>query len=119
MALEREASPPPGAVAWLRAHAVGLAGCAVGLAAVAVASVLYFGGGGDTPRIPDVRFTAPFLVVTLALAIAAMVRREGVWLLPVSGVALAAIAMVLGWAVVVAVIVAVTALIIAILHHMM
>jgi len=120
MGLNREASPPPPAVVpWLRAHALGLACVAVGLIAVAVASVLYFGGGGDAPRIPDVRLTMPFLVVALGLAVAAVVRREGAWALPLAGIGLAACAMVLGWAVVVGVIAGITAVIILVLSWLM
>jgi hypothetical protein len=120
MGLNREAeTPAPAVVPWLKAHATGLACVVIGLVAVAVASALYFGGGGDQPRIPDFRVTTPFLVVALALAIASVVRREGAWALPVFGVGLAACAMVLGWAIVVGVIAGVTAVIILLLSWIM
>ena len=120
MGLERETeTPAPAVVPWLKKHVFGLACVGLGLIAVAVASALYFGGGGDQPRIPDFRITTPFLVVCAGLAIASAVRRERAWALPVGGVGLAACAMVLGWAIVIGVIVLITAVIILIMSKMM
>jgi hypothetical protein len=120
VALNRETqTPPPVVVPWVKAHAAGLLCVAIGLVGVAVASGLYFGGGGDAPRIPDFRWTTPALVVSLALAVAAVVRREGAWALPIAGVGLAAAAMVLGWAIVVGVIVLITIFVIILLSKLM
>jgi hypothetical protein len=120
MGLQRQAeTPAPAVVPWLKAHMLGLICLGIGLAAVAVASALYFGGGGDQPRIPDFRITTPFLVVSLVLAVASVVRRERAWALPVSGVGLAACAMVLGWAVVIGVIVLITAVVILVMSKVM
>jgi hypothetical protein len=68
---------------------------------------------------PDVRITAPFLVLACAAAVVSLVRRERAHALPIAGVALAAAAMVLGWVIVVGIIALVSALIIVILHQVM
>ncbi|HTM20412.1 MAG TPA: hypothetical protein VL172_07895, partial [Kofleriaceae bacterium] len=115
---ETETSPPV-VMPWVKAHAAGLLCVLVGLIGVAVASGLYFGGGGDAPRIPDFRLTTPALILALALAVAAVVRRERAWALPIAGVGLAGAAMVLGWAIVVGVIVLITIFVIILLSKMM
>ncbi len=118
MALRREASEPTTPATWIKQHAAGLTCAALGLVAIAVAAVLCF-GGETTIRIPDVRVTAPLLVATCAAAVVALVRREGTYPLLLCGVTLAGAAMVLGWAVVVAVIALCAAIVIAVMHHVM
>lgn len=118
MALSPEAKRPDGAGQWMRAHAAGLACAGLGLVAVAVASLLYF-GGDDVTRIPDVRVTTPLLVASLVAAIASFARREGTYALAISGTALAAAAMVLGWAIVVGIIAVITAAIILVMQELM
>jgi hypothetical protein len=83
-----------------------------------VAGLLAF-GGAEVDRVPDPRFTAPLLVLTLCAAVAAFVRREGAYVLPLTGAGCAACAMVLGWALVVAVVAAVTAVTIIILSEIL
>lgn len=68
---------------------------------------------------PDYRIAIPFLVATVAAAIASVVRREGIWALPMVGVGLAAAAMVLGWFVVLAAVILATVVVIVILHAVM
>lgn len=119
MSLHPEAVPPvPGWRRWVAAHAAGLIALALGLVAVGVGAVLAF-GGDQVDRIPDPRFTAPLLGLTLAAAVAAFVRREGTYVLALTGAGAAACAMVLGWALVVAVVAAVTAVIIVILSEIL
>jgi len=118
MALRPEARKPAGANDWIRGHAAGLICATLGLVAVTVASLLYF-GGDDVTRIPDVRVTTPLLVATLIAAITSFARREGVHALPIAGIALAAAAMVLGWAIVVGIIAVVTTAIILVMQELM
>lgn len=119
MSLHPEAVPPvPGWRRWIGAHAAGLTALALGLIAVGVAAILAF-GGDQVDRIPDPRVTGPLLVLTLAATVAAFVRREGTYALALTGVGAAGCAMVLGWAMVVAVIAAVTAVIIVILSEIL
>jgi hypothetical protein len=68
---------------------------------------------------PDYRIAVPFLVATLGAAVASIVRREGMWAIPMAGVGLAAAAMVLGWFVVLAAVVLATVVVIVILHAVM
>jgi hypothetical protein len=68
---------------------------------------------------PDWRITVPFFVATLVLAVASIARRERAPLLPLVGLGLAAMALVLGWFLVMAIIVAVTAIVILILSMVM
>ena len=121
MSLKRETREPENksAAAWIRGHAAGLICAALGLIAVAAASLLYFGGDDDVTRIPDVRFTTPFLVASLAAAIVSFARREGVYALAIGGIALAGAAMVLGWAIVVGIIAVVTAVVILVMQELM
>lgn len=118
MALSPEARRPQGAVDWIRAHLAGLACSTLGVLSVAIAALLCY-GGEEVTRIPDVRVTTPFLVAALVAAIASFVRREGVLALPIAGIALAASAMVLGWAIVVGVIAIVTVTVILIMQELM
>jgi len=118
MALSPEVRKVEGNAEWIRAHMAGLCCAALGLIAVGVACLLCF-GGDDVTRIPDVRVTTPLLIGTLIAAVASFARREGVYALPIAGIALASAAMVLGWAIVVGVIVAVTAAIILVMQELM
>jgi peptidoglycan/LPS O-acetylase OafA/YrhL len=116
--LQREAGEPEQPSGWALRHAAGLVCAVLGLAAIAVASILCF-GGDEIQRIPDVRVSMPFLVGVLAAAIVSLVRREGAYALPIGGVALAGAAMVLGWALVVGVIAVITAVIILVMQELM
>ncbi|MEZ4403163.1 MAG: hypothetical protein R3B06_24275 [Kofleriaceae bacterium] len=100
---------------WLARHAVGLAALVVG----AVGFVVTFMFQEPLWSMPDRRLTVPFFVATLVLAVIAVARREGNLILPLAGLALATLAMVLGWFLVMAIIVGVTAVLILILSMVM
>ena len=68
---------------------------------------------------PDWRLTVPFFAATVVAAVVSFARREGVPALPLLGVGLAAATLVLGWFVVTAIVVAVTALLILIMSAVM
>lgn len=68
---------------------------------------------------PDWRLTVPFFVGALILTALSLARRERTPMLPLMGLGLAAIAMVLGWFLVMAIIVAVVAALILILSVVM
>jgi hypothetical protein len=118
MALERQAEPPT-ETRWIRSHAAGLACCAIGIAAIGIIALVTFGGDGELTEIPSPRLTVPFLVAALITGIASFVRKERAYVLPLSGVGLSVAAMVLGWALVVGVVVAVTALAIVVLSELL
>lgn len=114
MKLERFASAPQG-TEWLRSHLAGVASLVLGVAAPAVTAAVHLGAGRALLSVPDVRVTIPFLVLTVGALAVALGRREGTYLVPLLGVGLAAMAMVLGWALVIATAVALAAAAIAIL----
>lgn len=68
---------------------------------------------------PDWRISVPGLAITAAAAVASIARREKSYALWISGLALAAIATVLGWFLMVAIVIAVAAVLILILHSVM
>lgn len=111
-------APTAGWRGWLAGHAAGVVAAGLGLVALLAAALLAF-GGAEVDRIPDPRVTGPLLGLTLAAAAVALGRREGTYVLPLGGAGCALCAMVLGWAVVVAVIAAATAVIIVILSELL
>jgi hypothetical protein len=68
---------------------------------------------------PDWRISVPGLAVTAAAAVASVARREKSYALWIAGLALAAVATVLGWFLMVAIVIAVAAVLILILHSVM
>jgi hypothetical protein len=68
---------------------------------------------------PDWRISVPGLALTVAAAAASLVRREKSHALWILGVALAAVATVLGWFLMVAIVIAVAVILILILHSVM
>jgi hypothetical protein len=108
------AAPEP-AAQWLARHATGLAALVVG----AVGFVVTFMVQDPLWSSPDHRLTVPFFGLALVLAVVSVARREGTLVLPIAGVALAALAMVLGWFLVMAMIVAVAAIVILIMSMVM
>lgn len=109
------AAGPEPAAQWLARNATGLAALIVG----AVGFVVTFMVQDPLWSMPDHRLTIPFFGLALVLAVVSVARREGTLVLPVAGVALAALAMVLGWFLVMALIVAVAAIVILIMSMVM
>ncbi|MBK9036395.1 MAG: hypothetical protein IPL61_34965 [Myxococcales bacterium] len=106
---------PEAAGQWLTRHALGLAALVVG----AVGFVITFMFQDPLWSMPDHRLTVPFFGVALVLAVVSVARREGNLILPITGLALAALATVLGWFLVMAVIVGVAAIVILIMSMVM
>ncbi len=68
---------------------------------------------------PDWRVSVPPLVATAGAGLASVVRRERAYPLWLAGLGIAAAAAVIGWFLMLAVVIGVTVLLIAILHHVM
>src|SRR5262245_39555655 len=100
---------------WLAAHALGLAALVVGAVGFVVVALRQ----DRLWSTPDWRITVPFFVATLVFTAAGLARRERQPWLALLGVGLAAIALVLGWFLVMAIIVAVTALLILVASMVM
>ncbi|MBK7076197.1 MAG: hypothetical protein IPH44_28290 [Myxococcales bacterium] len=109
------AAGPEPAAQWVAKNATGLAALVVG----AVGFVVTFMVQDPLWSMPDHRLTVPFFGLALVLAVVSVARRERTLVLPVAGVALAALAMVLGWFLVMAMIVAVAAIVILIMSMVM
>ncbi len=114
MSLKPEARPGPDPN-WFKHHAIGLVTLLLGVVAFTVVAAVQ----NEFWAQPDWRMTVPFLIVTLALGVVSMARKEGAYYLPLLGIGLAASAMFLGFFVVFAIVVAVTALVILILSGIM
>lgn len=108
-------SAPEPAAQWLAHHAFGLAALVVG----AIGFVVTFMVQDPLWSMPDHRLTVPFFGLALVLGVVSVARKEGTLVLAVSGVALAALAMVLGWFLVMALIVGVAAIVILIMSMVM
>ncbi len=100
---------------WIRIHGFGLAALLVGVAAFIVVTILQRTLWSQ----PDWRITVPLFVVATALGATSIARKEGSYGLPLLGIALAAAAMVMGWFLIMAIVIAVTAIIILIMSHVM
>lgn len=112
--LLRPATPPPPASFFAR-HALGLAAFAIGLVAFVVATTTQ----GELWSTPDWRVTVPFLVAAAATSVVSFARKEGMPYLPLGGLGMAAVSVVLGWFLVMAAIIVVTAIIILIMSAVM
>jgi hypothetical protein len=106
---------PGTTMAYLKARPLGLAAHVLGIVAFAVAGITQ----SSVWSTPDWRISVPGLALTVALAIASIARRERAYALWISGVAFAAIATVLGWFLMVAIVIAVAVILILILHSVM
>lgn len=100
---------------WFAQHAVGLATLVIGAAAFVAASL----STDAVWTFPDLRLTLPFFVAALVGTVVSLARREGLPVLPLAGLGLAGVALVMGWFLVMAVIVAVTAVVILIMTAVM
>ena len=105
----------PGA-SWLAQRPAGLAAAVLGLIAFVVAAA----SQGELWSTPDWRLSVPGFAVTAAAACASIARRErGAYPLWLIGLGLAGAAIVLGWFLMIAIIVAATAILMLILHALM
>ncbi len=109
------ATAPEPAGQWLAHNAAGLAARVVGAVGFVVSCMVQ----DPMWSMPDHRLTVPFFGLALVLGVVSVARRERALVLPIAGVALAALAMVLGWFLVMAMIVAVAAIVILIMSMVM
>jgi hypothetical protein len=100
---------------WYRRYAFSTAALVLGVIALLVAFYLQFGRGKAITDVPDLRVTLPLLAVTIAVGVAALIRRERLWALPVAGMACAVGGVVVGWLVLVGAVAAVAVLAIVII----
>jgi hypothetical protein len=101
---------------WLADHVAGVAALALGVLAFIVVAI----SQRELWSTPDWRISVPAFVVTGIAALASIARRErGAYALWLPGLGLAAAALVLGWFLMLAVVVSVTAILILILHSVM
>jgi hypothetical protein len=105
---ETKPGPDPN---WFKNHAIGLATLVVG----AVGFIVVALNQKDFWEQPDFRISVPFLVASIAGAVVSLMRREGAVAIPLLGVGAAAAAMVLGFVMVFAIVLAATALVILIM----
>ena len=96
-------------------RAAAIAALVLGVLAFAICAITQ----NDIWSTPDWRISVPGLAVTTAAAIASLARREKSHVLWIVGLALAASATVLGWFLMVAIVIAVAAVLILILHSVM
>jgi drug/metabolite transporter (DMT)-like permease len=92
---------------WLARHLVGLIALVLGATSFTIAAVRQ----DELWSTPDHRVTIPLFVATLLAGVFSFVRQEPSRLLPLCGLALAAIAVALGWVIVVGAILLATAVI--------
>ena len=106
---------PPAPANFFAQHAIGLVALVIGLVGFVVATVTQ----DALWSMPDWRMTVPFLVAAAAAAVVSFARKEGMPVLPLAGFGLAAVSVVLGWFLVMAAIIVVTAIVILILSAVM
>lgn len=92
---------------WLARHVLGLVAILIGATSFVIAAVRQ----DHLWSTPDHRVTIPLFVATLIVGVISFVRQEPSRLLPLVGLALAAIAVALGWVIVVGAILLATAVI--------
>ncbi len=111
----RPQASPSAQVNWFAQHAVGLGTLVLGAIAFVVIAV----SQDKLWSVPDWRLSVPFFVGTLVGAVVSLARKEGLPILPLGGLGLAAVAMAMGWFLIMAAIVAVIAILILILSMVM
>jgi hypothetical protein len=102
---------------WPPRQLAGLICVGLGIVAVSVAAVMVIRHDALFDEIPDWRVTVPLWAATAIAAAASYLRREGSYGLAVAGVALASAAMALGWVLVLAMVAAVTLVIIYVMSE--
>lgn len=108
------ASTSPGA--WIAARPAGAAAAALGLLAFIVVAVAQ----GELWATPDPRISVPGFAVTAVAALVSIARKErGAYPLWTIGLGLAAASLVLGWFLMLAIVIAVTVVVMLILHAVM
>jgi hypothetical protein len=101
---------------WLSGHVAGVCALALGVLAFIVVAVTQ----DQLWSTPDWRISVPAFAVTAIASFASIARRErGAYPLWLVGLGLAAAALVLGWFLMLAVVIGVTAILILILHSVM
>lgn len=100
---------------WLARHVLGLIAIAIGATSFAIAAIRQ----DQLWATPDHRVTIPMFVAALVVGVISFVRQEPSKLLPLCGVALAAIAVALGWVIVVGAILLATAVIAYLMSELM
>ena len=112
----RPAGPPAGNPReWLVRHALGLIAIVVGATSFTIAAIRQ----DELWSTPDHRVTVPLFVLAVILGVVSFVRQEPSRLLPVVGIAMAAIAVALGWVIVVGAILLATAVIAYVMTELM
>jgi hypothetical protein len=107
---------PAGAGRWPGARKAGAAALALGVLSFLITAVVH----GELSSTPDLRLTVPGLAATALAAAASIARREPRgYLLWGLGLGLAGAAVVLGWFLMLAIVIGVTATVIVILHAVM
>jgi hypothetical protein len=112
--LRPEASPRA-QVNWFAQHAVGLATLVIGAIAFVVVTLTQ----EALWSMPDWRLTVPFFAATVVGMVVSLARREGLPVLPLAGLGLAAVTMAMGWFLVMAAVIAVVAILILIMSMVM
>jgi hypothetical protein len=104
------------AAAWLAAKPAGCAAAALGVLSFIIVAV----SQGELWSTPDPRISVPCFAITAIAALASIARKErGAYPLWTIGLGLAAASLVLGWFLMLAIVVAVTAIVMLILHAVM
>ena len=112
----RPAGAPPGKPGdWLALHLVGLVALVIGATSFAIAAIRQ----DELWATPDARVTIPLFAAALIAGVVSVARREPSRLVPLAGVALAAIAVALGWVILVGAILLATAIIAYIMSELM
>jgi hypothetical protein len=105
----------PAARDWIVANMFALTAFAMGIVAFVVVVILQ----QQLWASPDWRVTIPMFVVTAGLASVSIIKKESTIALPLLGIGLAAAATVMGWFLITAIVVAVAAVVILIMSHVM
>ena len=114
MSLKPETKPGPDPD-WFKHHVIGLVTLLIGVVGFVIVAI----NQKEFWDQPDWRMTLPFLIATIAGAVVSISRREGAIAIPLLGVGAAGAAMVLGFFIIFACVLAGTALAILILSHAM
>jgi hypothetical protein len=106
---------PTGRSAWIAENAAGSVGLAVGL----IGFIIAVTSQDQLWATPDWRITVPTFAIVAVASVIAIVRRERAFATWLIGLGVAGASLVLGWFVLFAIVVAVTAIVILVLHAVM